>query len=101
MGWNVSGQLIEFCSCKILCPCWLGPTTEPDQGWCSGAIVYDINQGQIEEIDVGGIKVVFAADWPGNFFRGMVRHASTSTHWPVQTSGGRWRRSSGDVRAVC
>lgn len=70
MAWNVSGQLIEFCSCKIMCPCWLGPTPEPDQGWCSGAIVYDVERGQIEGMDVGGTKVVLAADWPGNFFGG-------------------------------
>ena len=70
MAWNMSGQLTEFCSCKLMCPCWLGPTPVPDQGWCSGAILYDIEQGQIDEIDVGGRKVVLAADWPGNFFGG-------------------------------
>jgi len=70
MAWQMSGQLIEFCSCKIMCPCWLGPTPEPDQGWCSGAIVYDIEQGQVDGINVGGTRVVFTADWPGNFFGG-------------------------------
>jgi Protein of unknown function (DUF1326) len=51
MAWNMSGQLTEFCSCKLMCPCWLGPTPVPDQGWCSGAILYDIEQGQIDGID--------------------------------------------------
>ena len=58
MVWQVSGQLTEFCSCKLMCPCWFGPTPVPDQGWCSGAILYDIAQGQIDGIDVGGSKVV-------------------------------------------
>jgi hypothetical protein len=71
MAWNLSGQLTEFCSCKLMCPCWFGPAPVPDQGWCSGAILYDIEQGQIDGIDVGGSKVVFAADWPGNFFGGQ------------------------------
>ena len=70
MAWRMSGQLIEFCSCDIMCPCWLGPDTKPDQGWCSGAIFYDIEHGQIEGTEVGGTKVVLAADWPGNFFGG-------------------------------
>lgn len=70
MAWRISGQLIEFCSCDMMCPCWLGPDTKPDQEWCSGAILYDIEQGQIDGTDVGGTKVVFAADWPGNFFGG-------------------------------
>src|SRR5262245_29373467 len=71
MAWNLSGQVTECWSCKLMCPCWLGPTPVPDQGWCSGAILYDIEQGQIDGIDVGGSKVVFAADWPGNFFGGQ------------------------------
>jgi hypothetical protein len=71
MAWQISGQLIEFCSCTIMCPCWLGPAPQPDQGWCSGAIVYEIAQGQIDGLQVGGTLVVFAADWPGNFFGGQ------------------------------
>jgi hypothetical protein len=70
MAWRVSGQMVEFCSCKMMCPCWFGPGTEPDQGWCAGAILYDVEQGQVDGIDVGGTKVVFAAEWPGNFFAG-------------------------------
>jgi len=38
MAWQVSGQLTEFCSCKLMCPCWLGvsaaapPHMEKEQG---------------------------------------------------------------------
>ena len=32
MSWKVSGRSIELCSCKMLCPCWLGPDGEPDKG---------------------------------------------------------------------
>lgn len=70
MTWHMQGDMIEFCSCKILCPCWLGPTPEPDQGWCSGAIFFDIHEGAIDGVDVGKCKVVFAGEWPGNFFGG-------------------------------
>lgn len=70
MAWSVTGQMVEFCSCKMMCPCWFGPGTEPDQGWCAGAILYDVEQGQVDGLDVGGTKVVFAAEWPGNFFGG-------------------------------
>jgi hypothetical protein len=52
-------------------PLLVGANTRPGSGlWCSGAILYDIEQGQIDGIDVGGSKVVFAADWPSNFFGG-------------------------------
>jgi hypothetical protein len=70
MAWNIKGTMIEFCSCKAMCPCWLGPDTQPDQGWCSGAIVYEIKQGSVDGLDVGNCKAVLAAEWPGNFFGG-------------------------------
>jgi len=70
MAWHVTGDMLEFCNCKLLCPCWLGPTTEPDQGWCGGGLVFEIEQGAIDGVDVGGCKVALVANWPGNFFGG-------------------------------
>lgn len=70
MAWQVSGQSIESCSCKLLCPCWLGPEGEPDQGWCSGAFAFDVRQGSSDGVDLSGSQVVLAAQWPGNFFAG-------------------------------
>ena len=70
MAWLMTGNMIEFCSCKAMCPCWLCPTMEPDQGWCSAAIAYEIKQGAIDGLDVGGCNAVLAAEWPGNFFGG-------------------------------
>jgi hypothetical protein len=70
MAWRMTGQLHELCSCKMLCPCWLGPEIEPDQGWCGGAVLLDIQQGNADGVDLSGLKAVFTGDWPGNFFGG-------------------------------
>ncbi len=70
MAWRVSGQSIELCNCKMLCPCWLGPEGAPDQGWCGGAFAFDIREGNSDGVDLAGSKVVFAAEWPANFFSG-------------------------------
>lgn len=70
MAWHVTGQSTEFCSCKMFCPCWLGPDGEPDQGWCSGVLGYEVQQGNSDGVDLGGTSVVLTADWPGNFFAG-------------------------------
>jgi len=70
MAWQVSGQSIELCSCKMLCPCWLGPEGEPDQGWCGGVFAFDIREGESDGVSLGGSKVAFTAEWPGNFFGG-------------------------------
>jgi hypothetical protein len=69
MAWNMAGRWIEACSCKFFCPCWFGPA-EADQGWCSGAILMDIQQGNSDGIDLSGLKVVFVGDWPADFFSG-------------------------------
>ncbi|HEU4758846.1 MAG TPA: DUF1326 domain-containing protein [Dehalococcoidia bacterium] len=70
MAWKVSGQSVELCSCKMLCPCWLGPEGEPDQGWCGGAFAFDIREGNSDGVDLAGSKVVWVAEWPANFFSG-------------------------------
>jgi hypothetical protein len=70
MAWQLSGRSVELCSCKMLCPCWLGPEGEPDQGWCGGALGFDIHRGNSDGVDLSGTKVVLAAEWPGNFFGG-------------------------------
>src|SRR5690242_8780420 len=70
MAWQLSGRSIEFCNCKMLCPCWLGPEGEPDQGWCGGALGFDIQRGSSDGVDLSGTKVALATEFPGNFFAG-------------------------------
>lgn len=70
MAWQMNTEMIECCSCKLLCPCWIGPEGEPDQGWCGGALVFSIDQGTVDGVDVGGCRSAVAVEWPGNFFAG-------------------------------
>lgn len=70
MAWQLSGRSVELCSCKMFCPCWLGPEGQPDQGWCGAALAFDIQRGSSDGTDLGGTKVALAVEWPGNFFGG-------------------------------
>ncbi|MEM7224971.1 MAG: DUF1326 domain-containing protein [Pseudomonadota bacterium] len=70
MAWQISGRSLELCSCKMLCPCWLGPDGEPDEGWCAAVFGFQVQAGQSDGVDLSGTTVVLAADWPGNFFGG-------------------------------
>lgn len=69
MAWQITGRWIELCSCKMFCPCWFGPA-EADRGWCSGAVLADIQQGKADGVDLSGRKVVFVGDWPKDFASG-------------------------------
>jgi hypothetical protein len=69
MDWQISGRLIEVCSCKAACPCVLGPA-EPDQGWCSGALTFAIDKGNSEGIDLSRRSVLWLIDLPKDFASG-------------------------------
>jgi len=71
MSWHLKGRSVELCSCKMLCPCWLGPETEPDQGWCGGSFIFDIGEGNSDGVDLSGCKTAVTFEWPGNFWAGQ------------------------------
>ncbi len=69
MAWHMTGHYYAPCSCKVGCPCVLGEL-EGDQGWCSACLVFDIDQGDVEGVDVAGTKGAFVGDWPSGFLSG-------------------------------
>ncbi len=69
MAWQLTGKLIEACSCKSICPCVLGPA-EPDRGWCSGALTFVIENGNSDEVDLSRRTVVWLIDLPKDFASG-------------------------------
>lgn len=69
MAWQLSGQVLETCSCDMICPCIFGPA-KPDQGWCGGALVFNIEQGNADGVSLSGTRAVLAFDLPGDFFGG-------------------------------
>lgn len=69
MAWQMTGKMIEACSCRSACPCTLGPA-EPDQGWCSGALTFAIERGRSDGVDLSGRAVLFLIDLPKDFAGG-------------------------------
>lgn len=67
MAWNLSGQLIESCTCNMFCPCWflVPEVMVMDQGYCATVIALRIQRGTAEGVDLSGRTVVFAVDFPG------------------------------------
>ena len=71
MGYQVKGQLLEVCTCKILCPCWVGE--DPDFGTCDGVLAWHYDEGQINGVDVAGRTFVILTHIPGNILKGNWR----------------------------
>lgn len=72
MAYQLEGRLLEVCSCKILCPCWVGG--DPDgNGTCQAIVAWHIDRGAINGVDVAGRTFVLLANIPGNVLKGNWR----------------------------
>jgi hypothetical protein len=67
----LDGSLLEACSCKAPCPCWIGD--DPDEGHCDSFNAYHIDRGYINGIDVSGLTLVNIVQIPGNVLAGNWR----------------------------
>ena len=67
MGWSIKGELVESCSCNMLCPCWYGVKglMIMDQGWCASPWLIRIQNGESNNVDISGMNVVLAMFFPG------------------------------------
>ncbi|MBV8170322.1 MAG: DUF1326 domain-containing protein [Candidatus Eremiobacteraeota bacterium] len=60
----LQGTILEACSCRTLCRCWIGE--DPDGGACDAFLAYNITKGEINGIDVSGLTFVGVVKIPGN-----------------------------------
>ncbi|HJR85075.1 MAG TPA: DUF1326 domain-containing protein [Nitrososphaeraceae archaeon] len=67
MAWNLSGKLVESCTCNMLCPCWFGvkDLMIMDKGYCASPLLFRIDNGICEGVDTQGRDVVVTVDFPG------------------------------------
>jgi hypothetical protein len=67
MPWTLSGELIETCSCNMLCPCWYGvqELMVMDQGWCASPILFRLRDGTADGVTLGGLTLALALFFPG------------------------------------
>jgi hypothetical protein len=78
MGWDLAGTFYENCSCDAICPCtWSNmarPATNED---CRAALLFDIDTGQVDGVDMSGTSVLLVFQTPpmmpeGNWKAGLV-----------------------------
>lgn len=68
MPYQIEGRLLEVCTCKILCPCWVGE--DPDNGTCDGLLVWAVDKGTVNGTDVSGHVLGILTHIPGNILNG-------------------------------
>src|ERR671919_2637334 len=97
MAWNLTGQLVETCSCNMLCPCWFGvkELMVMDQGWCASTLLFRIQQGSSDGVNLGGRTVVLALDFPGPT---LLDGSGTARLYVDEEAGADQR---GELEAIC
>ena len=64
--WRIKGDFIDFCKCRVPCPCsWGRP---PDEGDCDGVIAYLIREGNYGDVTFDGLKWVGVLHFEGNIW---------------------------------
>jgi hypothetical protein len=71
MAYELEGQLLEVCTCNILCPCWVGE--DPDGGTCDGVLSWHVEKGSVNGTDVSGRTFTILTHIPGNILEGNWR----------------------------
>ena len=67
-NYDITGSLLEACSCSAPCPCWIGE--DPHGGKCDAFLAYRIDKGSIKGVDCGGVAFAIVALVPGNILKG-------------------------------
>lgn len=62
MAWSIEGRYFENCSCEVVCPCTASLALGADNDYCRAAIVFHIDSGEVEGVDVSGLTVAAVAE---------------------------------------
>ena len=64
MAWSIEGRYFENCSCEVVCPCTASLALGADNDYCRVALVFHVDSGEVDGVDVSGLTVVPVADTP-------------------------------------
>lgn len=83
MSWKLQGSYFESCSCDVVCPCTASFSLAATHDYCRVVLVFHVEQGEIEGVDVGDLSVAAVADTPkvmseGNWKLGVFIDAAAS-----------------------
>jgi hypothetical protein len=71
MAYQLHGSLLEVCTCRVLCPCWIGE--DPDGDICQSVNSWHIEQGTVDNVDISNLTVATLNHIPGNVLHGNWR----------------------------
>jgi hypothetical protein len=73
VAYELRGQFLEACDCRVTCPCWFHE--QPDDDECTGLVAWQVEWGRIDGVDVAGLTVVSVSHHGGHRAEGHARVA--------------------------
>lgn len=73
MSWSIEGHYFENCTCEVVCPCTASFALGADYDRCDVVLVFHVDAGQIEDVDVAGLTLALVADTPKYMHEGNWR----------------------------
>jgi hypothetical protein len=64
MSWQIEGSYFETCSCDVVCPCTASLSLGATKDRCNAILVFNVEKGEVDGTDVGGLTVAAVADTP-------------------------------------
>jgi hypothetical protein len=92
MSWRIAGSYFETCSCDVVCPCTASLALGATNDYCRVVLVFNVKDGEVEGVDVGGLTVAAVAETPkvmtdGNWRLGVFIDASASEEQAEKLGG--------------
>ena len=83
MPWKLELSYFESCSCDVICPCTASLALGATHDRCRVTLVFTVNNGEVDGVDVSGLSVAAVADTPkvmsdGNWRLGLFIDAAAS-----------------------
>lgn len=77
MSWKLEGTYMENCSCEVPCPCTTSLSLGADYDQCKFLLAFNVESGEVDGTDVGGLTVAIVAETPkvmtdGNWRLGLI-----------------------------
>src|SRR6266542_5496391 len=70
MAYTIKGTYVASCNCVGLCPCPVDGTPTAEGGQCRGAAAFAINEGNLDDTDLGGVNFALYNFFPSNITAG-------------------------------
>jgi hypothetical protein len=92
MSWRISGSYFETCSCEVICPCTASLSLGATNDYCRVVLVFNVKDGEVEGVDVGGLTVAAVAETPrvmsdGNWRIGVFIDSAASDEQAQKLGG--------------